>query len=273
MFEARQKGQSVGLVPTMGALHQGHLSLLSASQKENSLSVCSIYVNPTQFDNPTDLAKYPRLLEEDLSLLEAKGCDAVFAPSDREMYPLGFKPALSIDFGRLEQVMEGKYRKRHFNGVGIVVSKLFHIVQPDRAYFGQKDLQQYAVIHQMVNDLSFSVELRRCHIIREDDGLALSSRNLRLSDSERAIASSLYEALRLAADMLREGKSLGEIKHKAIAHISKHRDFKVEYFEFASLPSLEPMEELEGGSELAICVAAHLGSVRLIDNMIVGPAQ
>lgn len=265
----RQKGQSIGLVPTMGALHHGHLSLLAEAQKENEVTVCSIYVNPTQFENATDLAKYPRLMEQDLALLQEQGCSAVFAPSDKEMYPQGLKPALSMDFGRLETIMEGKYRKGHFNGVGVVVSKLFHIVQPDRAYFGQKDLQQFAVIHQLVSELSFSIELKRCPIIREEDGLALSSRNLRLSPKDRTVAPRLYETLQLTEKLLLEGEGLSEIRNQAISYISKHRDFKLEYFEITSLPSLEPLEQLNGEKEVSVCIAAHLGQIRLIDNIIV----
>lgn len=270
LLQIRSSGQSIGFVPTMGALHQGHLSLLQQAQMANDWTICSIYVNPTQFDNASDLFKYPRVAEEDLALLEKHGCQAVFLPTDQEMYPNGMDDiSVRIQFGDLETVMEGKYRTGHFNGVGLVVSKLFHIVQPDHAYFGQKDLQQFAIINKMVEDLSFGIKLRRCPIIREKDGLAMSSRNRRLSERERYIASRLYESLRIAQRMLIDGKSIQEIQHEAIANISKHKDFKVEYFEVVQLRDLQGILKADGQEDLAICVAAYLGQVRLIDNIVI----
>ncbi|MGB0522698.1 MAG: pantoate--beta-alanine ligase [Flammeovirgaceae bacterium] len=268
--EKKAQGQQIGFVPTMGALHEGHLSLIRASKAENTVTVASIYVNPTQFDNKSDLARYPRTLGSDCELLEKEGCDVVFAPSDEEMYPnKQGNVVISMHFGALEQVMEGKYRKGHFSGVGLVVSKLFHIVQPHRAYFGQKDLQQFAIIKQLVDDLSFNVQLKRCPIIREQDGLAMSSRNRLLSDRERFVASKLHESLTLAKQMLIKGVSLNEVKDAAIAEICKHKDFKIEYLEVVDADTLQAINDSDERKEVAICVAAHLGSVRLIDNMII----
>ena len=267
--EAKANGEQIGFVPTMGALHEGHLSLIQTSKAENTLTVASIYVNPTQFDNKTDLERYPRTLSSDCGLLEKEGCDVVFAPSDKEMYPYGQGSIkTNMGFSVLEKVMEGKYRSGHFNGVALVVSKLFHIVQPHRAYFGQKDLQQFAIIQQMVNDLSIQVTLKRCDIIREEDGLAMSSRNRLLNERERFVASKLYESLTLAKQMLIENVSLNEVKDAAIASICRYKDFKVEYLEVVDVNSLQAIEDENQRTDIAICVAAHLGTVRLIDNII-----
>lgn len=186
-LKAQQRaGKTIGFVPTMGALHAGHISLIERAKTENDLAVCSIFVNPTQFNNSDDLKKYPRTLERDCEMLRPVGCDVVFAPSAEEMYPS--LPQLKMDFGTLETIMEGKFRPGHFNGVGIVVSKLFNIVKPDKAYFGLKDLQQVAVIRRMVQELSFDLEIIPCPTLRETDGLAMSSRNTRLSPEARALA-------------------------------------------------------------------------------------
>jgi pantoate--beta-alanine ligase len=192
----QRAGKKIGFVPTMGALHAGHISLIERAKTENDLVVCSIFVNPTQFNNPDDLKKYPRTLELDCKLLLSSGCDVVFAPSAEEMYPN--LPHLRIDFGTFETVMEGKFRPGHFSGVGIVVSKLFNIVKPVKAYFGQKDLQQVAVIRRMVEELSFDLEIIPCPTWRETDGLAMSSRNSRLSAEARTLAPQIYKALNLA---------------------------------------------------------------------------
>ncbi|MTI37996.1 pantoate--beta-alanine ligase, partial [Fulvivirga lutimaris] len=179
--ELKLERKTIGLVPTMGALHDGHAALLKASLAENDVTVCSIFVNPTQFNNDEDLKNYPRTYEEDIEFLKSFECDIVFNPSAEEMYPKS--PSLKFNFADLEQSMEGSYRPGHFNGVAIVVSKLFNIVNPDRAYFGQKDLQQYRIISQLVEDLSYNIELRQIPIKRDENGLALSSRNKRLSTS------------------------------------------------------------------------------------------
>ncbi|MGR3810241.1 pantoate--beta-alanine ligase [Jiulongibacter sp. NS-SX5] len=262
----RSEGKSIGLVPTMGALHQGHISLINRCRAENEVVVASIFVNPTQFDNPEDLKKYPRTLESDCELLEPAGCDIVFAPSADEMYPT--LPKLSIDFGNLEHVMEGKYRDGHFNGVGIVVSKLFHLVNPDRAYFGQKDLQQVAVLRRLVNDLSFDLELIACPTLRESDGLAMSSRNTRLSAEARKIAPQLHAALQKAKDLLIQGKTAAETQKEINSFFEAIPEFRPEYFEIADFDDLEPIKKMNTEGKTAICTAAYLDGVRLIDNIV-----
>ena len=181
--QKRAEQESIGLVPTMGALHRGHLALIQASKAENKLTVCSIYVNPTQFNNSADLEKYPRTLPADIALLEEAGCDVLFCPGNQEMYR--DVSTLTMDFGGVDKILEGKFRPGHFSGVGLVVSKLFNIVAPDRAYFGQKDFQQFSVIARLVKELQFGLELRRIPTLRESDGLAMSSRNMRLNESDR----------------------------------------------------------------------------------------
>ena len=203
---------SVGLIPTMGALHQGHISLVEASKKENSITVCSIYVNPKQFNNRTDFVKYPRTLEKDIQILGDVGCDVVFNPDDAEMYAEASQ--LSIDFGSLDKILEGKFRPGHFSAVAVVVSKLFNIIQPDRAYFGQKDFQQVIVISRLIEELKFDVKLVRLPIVREYDGLAMSSRNMRLNADERRQSVSLFECLKQTRDGLLRGESFSSLKEK-----------------------------------------------------------
>jgi pantoate--beta-alanine ligase len=263
---SRLEGKSVGLVPTMGALHQGHLSLIEASKNENQVTVCSIFVNPTQFNNAHDLAVYPRTLESDCEMLASAGCDAVFAPTVEEIYPQ--LPNLKFDFGDLERVMEGTFRPGHFNGVGIVVSKLFNIVQPDGAYFGQKDLQQCAVINRLVKDLSFSLKLNICPTLRETDGLAMSSRNRNLSPEQRALAPHIYKALQKASQLLREGTSGEAVKVAVQNYLSEIPAITLEYFEISNFDTLQPINELSEG-KTALCIAAFMGKTRLIDNVIV----
>jgi len=258
--------KTIGLVPTMGALHKGHISLIEAAKKDTDIVVCSVFVNPTQFNNPEDLAKYPRTFEADSMMLENAGCSAVFAPSVEEMYPE--QPVLKMNFGALETVMEGASRPGHFNGVGIVVSKLFNIVRPHRAYFGQKDLQQVSVVRQLVNDLAFGFELVVCPTVRETDGLAMSSRNTRLNAAERAIAPHIYRILASAGEDLRAGKHVSEVIGWAKSEFEKIREFTLDYFEVINLKTLLPVEKIGLAGTNAICVAAFLGPVRLIDNII-----
>ncbi|MET3126188.1 pantoate--beta-alanine ligase [Arcicella rosea] len=261
----RKLGKSVGFVPTMGALHQGHLSLIETAKNQNDIVVCSIFVNPTQFNNPHDLAVYPRTLEADCQMLEEANCDIVFAPSAAEMYPS--LPTLKFDFGTLENVMEGKFRPGHFNGVGIVVSKLFNIVQPNKAYFGQKDLQQCAVINCLVKDLSFSLDLVICPTQREKDGLAMSSRNRNLSEEQRVIAPEIYKSLTAASELLKHQSST-VVKQFAKEYFEVIEDIELEYFEISDFDTLLPIEELSVG-KTALCIAAFMGKTRLIDNIII----
>ncbi len=263
------KGEKIGLVPTMGALHKGHISLIEVSKKETDFTVCSIYVNPTQFNNKEDFKTYPNLFEQDIALLEKLACDAVFAPSHESMYPEGtFKGLLQLNFGALEKELEGKYRPGHFNGVGVVVSKLLHIISPHKAYFGQKDLQQYMIIKKMCGDLSFLTEIVMCPTVREADGLAMSSRNLRLTENERQVAPLLYQTLQEAVDKLKNGKKAAEVKKWAFQQIADTDLFTPEYIEIVSLNSFNLIQGLIQ-EDVAICASAHLGKARLIDNVIV----
>lgn len=261
----RQHDSTVGLVPTMGALHSGHRSLLDVSKKENKITVCSIFVNPAQFNNPNDLALYPRTLDKDTALLENVGCDALFLPPVEEMYPE--KPAISFDFGALDKVMEGQFRPGHFSGVALVVGKLFNIVQPDIAYFGQKDWQQFAIIRRLKEQMNFDLQLRAVPTLREPDGLALSSRNLRLNNEERKQAVVFYESLRHAQQSLREGQPLQTVKEIVVRAIAKQSLVKLEYFELADSENLNILNSVDEGNRPILCVAGYVGEVRLIDNM------
>jgi pantoate--beta-alanine ligase len=260
----RSGGKTTGFVPTMGALHQGHLQLISRSCKENDITGCSIFVNPIQFNNPEDLAKYPRTLEQDAEMLEKEGCDLVFAPSVEEMYP---EPVTEkYDFGQLESVMEGRYRPGHFNGVAVVVKKLFDIVEPDRAYFGEKDFQQLRIIQALVEMKNIPVEIVPCPTIRESDGLAMSSRNRRLNPEERIHAAEIYKTLQQAGELIKTFPvdEVREISSKRLMS----KGFIVDYFEIANSGTLQPAKIREEDPGVIACVAAFLGKVRLIDNMI-----
>ncbi|RSK46707.1 pantoate--beta-alanine ligase [Hymenobacter perfusus] len=264
----RREGKRIGLVPTMGALHEGHLQLVRAAAQECEVVVVSIFVNPTQFNNPDDFRLYPRLPEVDAALLGPAGCTALFLPSVEEMYP---QPAvLRFDFGPLERVMEGEHRPGHFNGVATVVSKLFHLSRPHRAYFGQKDFQQVAVVRQLVQDLSFDLELVAYPTIRETDGLAMSSRNRRLDAPARAVAPQLYRALQLAAELVRQGTvPPAGVQAAAADLLAQEPSITLEYLAVVDAQTLQPLTEWQPSDPVALCLAAHLGGVRLIDNIVV----
>jgi pantoate--beta-alanine ligase len=251
----------------MGALHQGHLQLLRASAQENDVTICSIFVNPTQFNNPDDYKRYPRNLEQDIELLQTVGCDVLFAPSPEEVYPQQ-QSLLQFSFGPLEAVMEGTHRPGHFNGVATIVSKLFHLVQPHRAYFGQKDLQQVAIVRQLVQTLSFDLELVCYPTMREEDGLAMSSRNTRLNADQRQVAPSLYKSLKLAEAQLKQ-KPVEDIKADVAAYLQGMEEVALEYFEVADPNTMQPVKDMNGAQEVALCIAAVVGPVRLIDNIVV----
>ncbi|MDO6390671.1 pantoate--beta-alanine ligase [Pontibacter sp. BT731] len=259
-------GKRIGFVPTMGALHEGHLQLLRASARENDITICSVFVNPTQFNSASDYKLYPRTLEYDISLLQTVGCDYLFAPSPEEIYPQ--QSVLQFSFGALEAVMEGEHRPGHFNGVATVVSKLFHIVQPHKAYFGQKDLQQVAIVRQLVQALSFDLELVCYPTVRETDGLAMSSRNKRLSEAQRQLAPQLYKALQTAAADLQQ-KPIQTIKSELALQLQQEEEIKLEYFEVVDPLTLQPLGDISGQDEVALCIAAYVGEVRLIDNVLV----
>lgn len=257
-------GKRIGFVPTMGALHEGHLMLVRKAASENDFVVVSIFVNPIQFNNPEDLAKYPRTLDEDLKKLEATGCNLVFSPSEQEMYP---EPDLTeFDFGQLDKVMEGKFRPGHFRGVAIVVKKLFEIVTPHKAYFGEKDFQQLAIIRRMVDMLNIQTEIVPCPIVRESDGLAMSSRNARLTKEERAEAPVIFKALSEAKTNYSWFTPDG-VKQLIIGEIQENRYFRVEYVEIVDTVTLQPFEDWNDTPHAIVCVAAFIGSVRLIDNI------
>lgn len=261
---ARKEGKRVGFVPTMGALHAGHIELVKRSCRENQITGCSIFVNPIQFNNKEDLAKYPRTLDNDLELLRESGCDLVFVPSAGEMYP---EPvSKTYDFGPLERVMEGAYRPGHFNGVAIVVKKLFDIFTPDRSYFGEKDFQQLRIIQSLAEMEHLPVEIIPCPTVREPDGLAMSSRNRRLTAEERSIAPGIYRALSRAKELMNTA-TVDEVKRSSMEYL-QDLGFRVEYFEIADITSLQPLQSWESPNGAIACVAAFLGGVRLIDNMI-----
>ncbi|MVN76265.1 pantoate--beta-alanine ligase [Hymenobacter sp. HMF4947] len=264
---SRGAGRRLGLVPTMGALHDGHIQLVRAAATQCDEVVASIFVNPTQFNNPDDLRLYPRLPEQDTALLAAAGCTVLFMPSVEEVYPQ--PTVLRFDFGELERVMEGAHRPGHFNGVATVVSKLFHLSRPHVAYFGQKDFQQVAVVRQLIADLSFDLELVVYPTVREADGLAMSSRNRRLSPEARAVAPLLYQVLAQAASGVREGVGPAEVQARAQAALAQEPQFTPEYFEVADAQTLQPLTAYGPGRGVVLCVAAHLGGVRLIDNVVV----
>lgn len=250
----------------MGALHGGHVSLLTRSKNENSVTVCSIYVNPTQFNNPGDLVNYPRTREKDYELLQKVGCDVVFSPSDEEMYP--DKPLIKFDFGPLDDVMEGFYRPGHFSGVALVVAKLLNIVQPDRAYFGQKDWQQATIIKRLGEELMIPAEIRTVPTVREPDGLAMSSRNLRLKPSERPQATILYEVLTYAKNaILNEGVPFPAVVERAREMFGRHPQLRLEYLEMVDSKNLNPIANVEDAERPILCIAGYVGDVRLIDNM------
>lgn len=260
----RKAGHTVGLVPTMGALHEGHLSLIGKAVNDNDVVVASVFVNPIQFNNPSDLDKYPRTPEKDAALLEKNGCSAVFMPSVEEMYPEEVND--HYDFGQIEHVMEGACRPGHFNGVAIIVRKLFDIVRPDKAYFGEKDFQQLAIIKKMVRDYNIPLEIVPCPIVRDSDGLAKSSRNMRLNTAERTIAPKIFAVL---SDSVKHYKTMtpAEMHDYAIRKYGEIKDFNVEYVEIADETTLCHLDSWENCEHARIFVALQLGPVRLIDNL------
>lgn len=262
----RQKG--AGFVPTMGALHEGHLSLLREAKQANGIAVCSIFINPAQFNEPADYEKYPVTLEKDIFLLETAGCDILFLPSVQEIYPQGAAPGRHYELGYLETILEGRYRPGHFQGVCAAVHRLLSIVRPERLYIGQKDYQQCMVIRRLL-ELTGLDRQTRVHISpirREKDGLAMSSRNMRLNEDERKTAPAIYQALLLVKDSLQPGSTKG-IKERAIAMLAQ-KGLKVDYIEIADAGSLEPAGHWDGKQKLVALAAAFLGEVRLIDNML-----
>jgi len=264
-IQAKKENQSIGFVPTMGALHEGHLSLIRKSIAQNDITICSIFVNPTQFNNPEDLKNYPRDIDIDLSLLKRLDCDVVFHPSQDEMYPS--PPRVNISFGYLEEIMEGKYRPGHFKGVGLIVTKLLNIINPDRAYFGKKDLQQLILIQIMTRELNIKTEIVPVAIARENDGLAMSSRNRLLSPDKRKNASDLFKALTIAKNKLMSGESVIAVRKNIVDYFQYTSPVDLEYFEIVRTEDLKTVKKIQPGEKISLCIAGYLGKVRLIDNI------
>lgn len=260
----RQKGKTIGFVPTMGALHKGHITLVERCAAENDICVVSIFVNPTQFNNHEDLRLYPRTPEEDYELLRSTGTDVVFAPSVEEIYP---GPDIRIfDFGLLDKVMEGAFRPGHFNGVAQVVSKLFAFVEPHKAYFGEKDFQQLAIVREMVKQQELPVEIVGVPTVREQNGLAMSSRNQRLSVEQREHASEIHRIMR-ESTLLTEEQSPDQIIHFVTGSINNVPDLRVEYFGIVDGDSLQPVSTWQDSGNIVGAIAVYCGDVRLIDNI------
>ena len=257
--------KTIGFVPTMGALHEGHLSLVEEAKKECDVVVVSIFVNPTQFNDPEDLKRYPRTLENDLELLRTLDCDVAFAPSVEEIYP---EPdTRKFNFGYLETVMEGARRPGHFNGVGQVVSRLFDIVRPDKAFFGMKDFQQIAIIKEMVKQLHYPIEIVPCSIVREESGLARSSRNTLLDEEHRKNAAHIYETLRKVHYLIPE-KSVEDVKQWITDEINENPFLEVEYVEIVNFDTLKVVKDWSEPGKRVACVAIYAGKIRLIDNIV-----
>lgn len=261
----KSAGKTIGFVPTMGALHDGHKALVTQSVAENDCCIVSIFVNPTQFNNPTDLEKYPRDLNRDAVLLQNAGCEIIFAPKSEEIYNSeDLHNVFEFDFGGLDKVMEGRFRPGHFNGVVQIVSMLFQLVQPNKAYFGEKDFQQLAIIHRMVKILNFNVEIIDCPIVREPSGLAMSSRNERLTDDQRKnaieISKVLFESRNFASQL-----SPDEVTKNVIEKINTVTGLEVEYFDIVDVESLQTIHTWSKPS--VGCIAVFCGEVRLIDNI------
>jgi pantoate--beta-alanine ligase len=265
----RKKGHPIGFVPTMGALHPGHISLIEQSKKASNSTVCSIFVNPTQFNDPADFEKYPVTIEKDIALLETAGCDVLFLPSVSEIYPDGVNAKRQYDLGFLETLLEGKFRPGHFQGVCMVVHRLLEIVLPDNLYLGQKDYQQWMVIKKLVElvQLPQPITVTVCPTLREPDGLAMSSRNTRLTADEREKAIAIYHSLRYIQLHLEKGNT-DDLKKQALAILEKP-GFRVDYLEIANANNLLPVHDWDGKQKLVLLAAAFLNKVRLIDNIIV----
>lgn len=260
----KEEGQRIGFVPTMGALHEGHLSLVDCCTSENDVTVVSIFVNPTQFNQREDYEKYPRDLHGDFKKLQEAGAGIIFTPTEKEIYPEGERR--EFDFGQLDKVMEGKFRPGHFNGVAQVVSRLFEIVKPHRAYFGEKDFQQLAIIRELTSRLNMDIDIVSCPIVREPDGLAKSSRNVRLTEEQRKHAPKISKTLNKAKEEA-GNYTVAELKRGVTGELNNDPHIDVEYFEIVDERTLQPVETWEDTYYKRACIAAWVGKVRLIDNV------
>jgi pantoate--beta-alanine ligase len=264
LTEIRNQGKKIGFVPTMGALHQGHLSLIDASKQQTDFTMASIFVNPEQFNDKHDYEKYPRVIDDDLQKLENTGCDGVFIPSYDEIY--SGEELTGYGLGNLESIMEGAYRPGHFQGVAMVVDRLFNIIQPSVAYFGEKDFQQLQVIKHIVNTLNHDVKIVACPIIRENDGLAMSSRNLHLSKEQRKVAPEIYKAL-IKAEQNADKLTIPELKNLVVNQVNQNPLLHVEYFEIVNEDNMQIMQQWKEGKNMRGCIAVVTGDIRLIDNI------
>ena len=256
--------KTIGFVPTMGALHKGHLSLVSKSISQNDITIVSVFVNPTQFNDPSDLQNYPRTLEKDEKLLQQNKCDILFAPGVDEMYPQ--PDTRTFDFGMLDKVMEGPNRPGHFNGVAQIVSKLFDIVTPDKAYFGEKDYQQLAIIRSMVKQYNYPIQIIACPIVRENDNLAMSSRNTRLTPQQREIAPKIAQTLNNSLNFV-PSKTVDQVIKWVTDTLAEESMFKVEYFQIVDGITLQPVSDWNQAETIVGCIAVYCGPIRLIDNI------
>jgi len=265
--QQKTAGKQIGFVPTMGALHNGHIALIERAGQDTDITVCSIFVNPTQFNNPGDYQHYPNTIEKDILQLEKAGTHALFLPSIQEMYPDGTTGLEHYDLGYLETLLEGKYRPGHFQGVCQVMNRLLNMVQPHKLFMGQKDYQQCMVVSRLLQLTKLPTQLITCPTIREADGLAMSSRNLRLPPDDRKTAVSIYESLSLIKDECKKGAAWVAIKAQA-EQLLTSRGFKIDYVELADANTLQPADSCGGAEPRVALIAAFLGDVRLIDNMI-----
>lgn len=273
IFALKKEGKKIGFAPTMGALHEGHISLIRQSRRENDVTVCSIFVNPTQFNDPKDFEKYPITLESDMQQLIAAKCDILFLPAVAEMYPKGFKNPAALDFGFLAETLEGEWRPGHFDGMAQIVEKLLLAVTPDRLYMGQKDYQQAMICMDLIRQRRLKTKLILCPIKREKDGLAMSSRNVRLDKKSRAKAVEISKLLRSVKASLRRqspisGPRIADIEHRALDRLTSFPEFKVEYVAIRNAKTLKPVKTVSETTPLVALVAAWIGGVRLIDNML-----
>lgn len=263
--EMRQKGKIIGFVPTMGALHEGHLSLIAQSKNECDLTVCSIFVNPTQFNDPSDLDRYPRTPEKDGNYLNRAKCDVLFLPLETEMYPQ--REQVSFDFGHLSQVLEAKHRPGHFNGVAQVVKRFFEIIQPHKAYFGSKDYQQVMVVKALVKQMRFTIKIITCPIIRESDGLAMSSRNALLSSNERKVAALIPKLMKRAAEIAMQ-QDFNSAKNYIEQMVKEQEIMKLDYYAICDADTLHPTDHLNLNQPVISLIAVYVGKIRLIDNLL-----
>jgi pantoate--beta-alanine ligase len=267
IHHSKAKGKDIGFVPTMGALHFGHMSLVGKCQSEAAITIVSIFVNPKQFNDPLDLEKYPRPLDQDLKMLHESGVDAVFIPEVHDIYPPGDADQVNFDPGPAAEIMEGKFRPGHFKGMAEVVYRLLEITTPDHLFMGQKDFQQFAIIRKLIADFRMPINLVLCPTIREAGGLAMSSRNVLLSDQARRNAAYMYHVLKEGKESFEQGETISAIQERSL-HALRQHGFDPEYFEVINGHTMQPVENLQDATQIVACCAVKLDGVRLIDNVI-----